>query len=156
MICVGLSDILYPGGTSAKIHVSCARFYRCCTRLRSHSTRITFIFIILINRFVPPSRPQCTLRRESQQRSNVIGLVKVYSVCTSNLASHRVVVCAERNRVFSTCHHHHRCHCCSCCCCCHHALRQRFQARRGVDVSVKSRVSKIHLYLALHMNFREL
>jgi len=42
------------------------------------------------------------LRRESQQRSNAIELVKVYSVCTSNLASHRVVVCAERNRVFFT------------------------------------------------------
>ena len=43
-----------------------------------------------------------TLRRESQQRSNAVGLAKVYSVCTSNLAFHRVVVCAERNRVFST------------------------------------------------------
>ena len=53
-------------------------------------------------RFVPSSRSQHTLRRESQQRSNAVGLAKVYSVCTFNLASHRVVVCAERNRVFST------------------------------------------------------
>ena len=33
--------------------------------------------------------------------SNAVGLANVYSVCTSNLASHRVVVCAERNQVFS-------------------------------------------------------
>jgi len=37
-----------------------------------------------------------------QQRFNAIGFAKVYFVCTSNLASHRVIVCAERNRVFST------------------------------------------------------
>ena len=50
-------------------------------------------------RFVPSSRPQ--YRRESQQRSNV-GHAKVYSVCTFNLTSHRVIVCAERKRIFYT------------------------------------------------------
>ena len=101
-------------------------------------------------RFVPPSRPQCTLRRESQQRSNAIGLAKVYSVCTSNLASHRVVVCAERNRVLSiiiigvivvvvivT-------------------MNYVNGFKSVADVSVKSRISKIHLYFALHMNLWEL
>jgi len=42
------------------------------------------------------------LQRESQQRSNAVGHAKIYSVCTSNLTSHRVVVCAKRNyQVFS-------------------------------------------------------
>jgi len=99
-------------------------------------------------RFVPFS-PQYTFRRESQQRSNAIGLVKVYSICTSNFVSHGIVVCAERNQVFSifigaivivvivT-------------------LHQRFQTRRSADVSVKSYVSKIHLCLAFCTNPREL
>jgi len=119
--------------------------------------RITFIFIYVDRhvRFVPPSRPQYTLRRESQQRSNAVGLAKVYSVCTSNLASHRVVVCAERNGVFSTftiivigvivvvvvvvivtTHY--------------------VNDFKRVDVFIKSRVSKIHLCLALRTNLREL
>ena len=94
---------------------------------------------------MPPSRLQYTLRRKSQ-RFNAVELAKIYSVCTSNLASHRVI--AERNRVFSTviivgvivvvivimssC------------------TRQQLQAHRDADVSVKSRISKIHLCLALH------
>ena len=98
-------------------------------------------------------RGQYTFRRESQQRSNAIGLAKVYSICTSNLVSHGIVVCAERNQVFSifiiiiigaivivvivT-------------------LHQRFQTRRSADVSVKSYVSKIHLCLAFCTNPREL
>ena len=107
MICAGLSDILYPGGTHGENScIICALLllpYAPAVTL--HSTRITFTFIMLIDtchlRFVPPSWPQYTLRRESQQRYNAVGLAKVYSVCTSNLiASHRIVVCAERNRVY--------------------------------------------------------
>jgi len=59
------------------------------------------VYVHYVDRFVPSSLPQYTLRQESQ-RSNAVGLAKVYSVCTSNLVSHRVVVCAERNRIFST------------------------------------------------------
>ena len=103
------------------------------------------------------------LRRESQQRSNAIGLAKVNSVCTSNLATHRVVVCAERNRVFSTIiigvivvvivvvvvtmHYVNSFE--------RVMVWTTFEVR-DINVSVKSRVSKIHLYLALHMNLWEL
>ena len=147
MICVGLSDILYPGGTLGKNScIVCALLPLLYTpAVTLHSTRITFTFIMLIDMSdssVPSSRSQYTLRRESQQRSNAVGLAKVYSVCTSNLASHRIVVCAERNRVYSTLtSYRHQCHCCCCCCCCcccHHALRQRFPVRRGANISVKS------------------
>jgi len=66
-----------------------------------HSTRNVYIHYVDRHvRFVPPSQPQYTLRREFQQRSNAVGFTKVYSVCTSNLASHRVAVCAKRNQVF--------------------------------------------------------
>jgi len=121
-----------------------------------HSTRITFTFIMLIDTSDSCHlRGRCTLRRESQQWSNAVGFAKVYSVCTSNLASHHIVVCAKYNRVFSTftilvigvivvvvvvvvvivtMHY-----------------VNGFKRR-----DVVSRVSKIHLCLALHMNPREL
>ena len=107
MICAGLSDILHPGGMLSEN--SCrVRAFVIAVRARGYVTlyvdNADTLYIHYVNRhvrFVPPSRPQYTLRRESQQRSNTVGLAKVYSVCTSNLASHHVVVCAERNRVFS-------------------------------------------------------
>jgi len=89
-------------------------------------------------------RGRSILPRESQQRSNAVGFAKVYSVCTSNLASLRVIVCAKRNRVFSnrtiiiigiiivivTTHYVNG-------------------FKRVANVSIKSYVSKIHLCLAL-------
>jgi len=85
--------------------VYCVRAFAVAVRARGNVTLYADnVYIHYVDqhiRFVPPSRPQYTLRRESQQRSNAIGLAKIYSVCTSNLTSHCVVVCAERNRVFS-------------------------------------------------------
>jgi len=82
--------------------------YRVCTfavHARGHVTLYANnVYIHYIDRhirFVPPSWLQYTLRRKSQQRSNA-GRTKVHAVCTSNLAFHRVVICAERNRIFST------------------------------------------------------
>ena len=51
-------------------------------------------------RFVPFSRLQYTVR-ESQQRSNVVGLGKIYSVGAFDLAPHRIVISAEHYRVFA-------------------------------------------------------
>jgi len=72
--------------------ISCAHFCHCA---RGHVILYADnVYVHCVDwhiRFVPSSRPQYTLRRESQQRCNV-ELAKVYSVCTSNLASHRVVV----------------------------------------------------------------
>ena len=155
MIYAGLFDILYPGGTFGENSCICVRTFAVAVRARGH---VTFyadnVYIHYINRhvrFVPPSQRQYTLRRESQQRSNAIELAKVYSVYTSNLACHRVVVCTERNRAYSPplsssmsllllllllllspC-----------------TTSTRFK-RVVVDVSVKSCVSKIHLCFALH------
>jgi len=75
---------------------------RVCGHVTFYVDNVYIHYIDRHFRFMPPSRPQYTLQPESQQRSNAIGLAKVFSVCTSNLASHRVVICTERNRVFST------------------------------------------------------
>jgi len=102
MICASIFDILYPGGTLGKNScIVCTLLSLYTHAVTLHSMRMTFTFIMLIDTFVSSSRSQYTLRRESQQRSNAVGLVKDCSVCTSNLASHRAVICAERNRIFS-------------------------------------------------------
>jgi len=49
--------------------------------------------------FVLTLRPQYTLQRESQQRSNAVGFEKKF-ILYAHLISHLIVVCAERNRVF--------------------------------------------------------
>ena len=105
MICAGLSDILYLGGTFGENScIVCALLlllYAFAVTL--HSTRIIYVHYVDRHiRFVLSSRSQYKFRRESQQRSNAVGFVKVCSVCTSNLTSHRIVVCAERNQVFFT------------------------------------------------------
>ena len=132
---------------SAKIRVSCARFCSCCICPRSRYT----LRRERLHSLCWSIRPIRAIFAASVYASTKIpatiqcfGLAKVYSVCTSNLVSHRVIVCAERNQVFSiltiivigviviVVSYHY-------------TLRQRFQARRGVDVSVKSCVSKIHV-----------
>ena len=102
MICAGLSDILYLGTFGENSCIVCALLlllYALAVTL--HSTRIIYVHYIDRHiRFVLSSRSQYTLRRESQQRSNAVGFVKVCSVYTSNLTSHRVAVWAKRNQVF--------------------------------------------------------
>jgi len=106
MICADLSDILYPRG-STKISLGENSCIVCALLLYTLAVTLLYannVYIHYIDRhirFVPPSWPQYTLRRKSQQRSDA-GRTKVHAVCTSNLAFHRVVICAERNRIFST------------------------------------------------------
>jgi len=148
MICAGLSDVLYPGGMLGENSwIVCALLQLLYTCPRSRYT----LRRERLHSLCWSIRPIRAIFAASEYASTKIpaaiqcfGLAKVYSVCTSNLVSHRVIVCAERNRVFSiltiivigvivvVVSYH-----CT--------LRQRFQARRGVDVPVKSRVSKIHV-----------
>src|ERR1700728_1479992 len=73
-------------------------------RTRGHVTLYADnVYVDNINRYVRlvlPPRLQYTLRRESQQRSNVVGFVKVYSESALDLALHRIVISTEHYRVF--------------------------------------------------------
>ena len=107
MICVDLSDILYPGGTlDENSYIVCALLpllYAPAVTL--HSTQITFTLIImLIDMFdaISAAVVYASTRIPAAIQCCWTCPTKVYSVCTSNLASDHVAVCAERNRVFST------------------------------------------------------
>ena len=112
-----------------------------------------FITVIMIDMSDSCHLRGRSIRFDENPKSDpmLLGLPKF--ILYAHLISHLIVCCsAERNQVLHSHHYHHRCHCCYCCCCyCHYTLRQWFQA----DVSVKSRVSKIHLCLAFHTNSRE-
>ena len=101
MICAGLSDILYLGGTlSGNSCIVCALLpllYAPAVTL--HSTRIYIHYVDRHVLFVPP-RGRSIRFDENPSSDPMLLFAKVYSVCTSNLASY-VVVCTERNRVFS-------------------------------------------------------
>jgi len=165
MIYAGLSDILYPGGTLGEFMYRVRAFaVRACDAL--HSIQITFRFIMLIDMSDSCHLRDRDIRLDENPSSDPMLLDLLKFILYAHLISHLivVVVCTERNRVFFLSgilhpHYcHHRCYCCCCCCCCVVVIVIYYvnDFKRDVDVSVKLRVSKIHLCLALRTNLREL
>jgi len=129
---------------SMKIHILYAHLCRYCTRPQSRYTRADNVYVHYVDqhiRFVPSSRSQYASTRILATIQSCWLCQNLY-VCTSILVFHRVLICADR--IFFT-----------------FAIvvidvivvtTQRFQARRGADVSVKSHQLKICLCFALRTN----
>jgi len=102
MICAGVSDILYPGGTfgenSCIVCTHLSLLYAPAVTL--HLTQIMFTLIIFIDTF-----DSCHCRGSSifwwefKQRSKVVGFGEIYPISALDLTLHRIVVGANYQRI---------------------------------------------------------